>query len=151
MSNLIDCTISEMLYFKELFFEQGRLARKSFIDDLSKHYPMIAWEIEHDYKAYRKDLCSCVTENGEIQAACLIKEEKDGLELKLMYGREGKGMLLAKSFINTIGFFQNDNVRPLQMMPTTDIEVQIINKIFPQYEIKKRFYVACYMGKKEVV
>lgn len=140
---------------KELFFEQGKLARKAFIDEISKQYPMVAVELEQNSKAYRKDLCCCVTERGEIQAACLIKEiQRNGkgeLELKLLYGKADKGRLVAKAFLNTMGSFQRDNVRPLQMLPTTKVEVQIINKLFPQYEITKRFYIAYYMGNKKVV
>ena len=130
----------------ELFFEQGKTTKEEFITYLAKSYEQIAWELQHDNNAYRKDLCCCVTENGAIQAVSLIKEAGEELELKLMYGRPGKGNQTAKALLGSFCLLNEENVLPMRIAPVSEAEIKILDFICPEYEITKRFYAAYYMG-----
>lgn len=130
----------------ELFFEQKNSVKKEFIAHLEKSYEQIAWELQYDNKAYRKDLSCCVIEKGVIQAISLIKEAGEELELKLMYGRSGKGNQTAKALLSSFQLLKEENVLPMRIAPVSDAEIKILNFICPEYEITKRFYVAYYMG-----
>lgn len=133
----------------ELYFEQTNAIKEEFITYLSKSYPMIAWELKHDNGSYRKDLCCCIIEKGTIQSVSLIKEVQGELELKLMYGRPGKGTHTAKALMGAFNCLNEENVLPLRISPMTEAEIKILNFICPEYEITKRFYVAYYLGVSE--
>lgn len=130
----------------QLFFDQKKTVKEEFLKHLSKSYPAIAWELEHEPESYRKDLCCCVTDRGMIQAVSLIKKKGKELELKLMYGRPGKGTPTAKAMLGSFQLLTDGEILPMRISPVSESEVKILNFVCPQYEITKRFYVAYYLG-----
>lgn len=130
----------------ELFFAQKDSAKEEFITHLAGKHEQIAWELKHSNQAYRRDLCCCVTQNGVIQAVSLVKQQGRELELKLMYGRANKGKQAAESLLSSFCNMGKGNVLPVRISVVNDAEKKILDYIFPEYEIVKRFYVAYYIG-----
>lgn len=130
----------------EFFFEQNNSVREEFITHLAATHEQIAWELKYNHRFYREDLCCCVMEKGVVQAVCLIKQQKNELELKLMYGRPNKGKQTAEALLASFHNIVEKKILPMRISPITEAEIKILNFICPEYEIKKRFYVAYYVG-----
>lgn len=130
----------------EFFFEQKNHVKEEFIAHLAKSYEQIAWELKHCSQSYRKDLSCCILENGVVQAVTLVKQREKELELKLIYGRYGKGKQTAEALFGSFKCMDEKKALPIKITTANEAEIKILNYICPGYEITKRFYVAYYIG-----
>ncbi len=129
------------------FFERPHRMQEEFIHYLEPNYPEIAWELKHDPKDYRKDLSCCIVSDGQIQGACFIKEADGMLELKLLYGRIGKGTQTAKAMLYSLGELGEKEILPMKFSPLRESAMKIVEKMCPFRHLEKWVYVAYYKGK----
>lgn len=131
---------------RTLFFEQSEKMQQDFLRELEQVYPAIAEEIRDMPEDYRKESCCCVSQ-GQIKAACFIKKQEKGMELKLLYAFHGKGVLAAKALMQSAAGIGTE--QPLYLVPTSENAVKILEGLCPSYTVENHLYTAYYIGKSE--
>lgn len=130
---------------RTLFFEQSERMQQDFLRELERTYPAIAEEIRDMPTDYQKELCCCSVSQGQIKAACFIKKQERGMELKLLYAFPGKGVLAAKALMQSAASISTE--QPLYLVPTSENAVKILEGLCPSYMVEKYIYTAYYIGK----
>ncbi len=130
-----------------LYFEQTKNIQHNFKEILSKEYPIIAWQLKNDQMSFRKDLCCCVVDKGEIAAVCLMKEnrEDEELELSFLYALPEKGQLAAKALVDMIGQVAKAGAMPMRINVVNEASARILAKLSKNYVVTKQGYAAYYI------
>ena len=138
-------TPAEDTYFFDL---TGRM-QEPFLKQMEQAYPGIADEIRNRNEDYSRKLCCCVVAQGQVQAACFIKDYGTEMELKLLYSLPERGVLAAKALLQSVANLEQQNLVPMRVAPTGDAAVKIIDGLCSSYQVEKRIYTAYYLGKSE--
>ena len=136
---------AEDIYFFEL---TGRM-QESFLKQMEQTYPDIADEIRNRNEDYSRKLCCCAVAQGQVQAACFIKDYGTEMELKLLYSLPERGILAAKALLQSVANLEQQNLVPMRVAPTGDAAVKIIDGLCSSYRVEKRIFIAYYIGKSE--
>ena len=131
------------------FFDLSNKMQEAFLRQMEQGYPEIADEIRNHNEDYSRKLCCCAVVQGQVQAACFIKDYGAEMELKLLYSLPERGVLAAKALLQSVANMDQEKLVPVRVAPTGDAAVKIIDGLCPSYKVEKRIYIAYYLGKSE--